>query len=219
MLNARELWDVCKNRIRTFSIVFSKKCKKENDLKTKNLEQKLKSTYYKMILDPNNIILVNEYNKIKLEYELIYSHYINGLIIRSKAKWIEEGEKCSKYFLNLEKRNISNKRITELIDAEGKLVKTQEDLIQTQTKYYENLYKDSGNISEELYESFVYDVNLKTLSNDSKVSCEGLLDINECKCSLDKMKNGKSPGSYGLTAEFYKYHWNLVGQLVVNSFN
>ena len=33
------------------------------------------------------------------------------------------------------------------------------------------------------------------------------------------MANNKSPGCDGLTAEFYKRHWNLVGQLVVNSFN
>ena len=32
------------------------------------------------------------------------------------------------------------------------------------------------------------------------------------------MANNKSPGCDGLTAEFYKCHWNLVGQLVVNSF-
>ena len=46
-----------------------------------------------------------------------------------------------------------------------------------------------------------------------------MLDINECKVSLDKMTDDKSSGCDGLTAEFYKRHWNLEGQLVVNSFN
>jgi hypothetical protein len=35
-------------------------------------------------------------------------------MFRSKAKWVEEGEKNSKYFLNLEKNNYLNKMITTL---------------------------------------------------------------------------------------------------------
>ena len=70
------------------------------------------------------------------------------------------------------------------------------------------------------YESFVENVDIKELSPENKESCEGLFDINECKVSLDKMANNNiSPGCDGLTAEFYKRHWNLVGQLVANSFN
>ena len=65
--------------------------------------------------------------------------------------------------------------------------------------------------------SINYHVDIKELSPENKESCDGLLDINECKVSLDKMANNKSPGCDGLTAEFYKRHWNLVGQLVVNS--
>ena len=66
---------------------------------------------------------------------------MKGLIIRSKAKWTEEGEKCSKYFMNLEKRNISKKSITDLIDTDGNVVKNQEELINLQVQYYKDLYK------------------------------------------------------------------------------
>ena len=144
---------------------------------------------------------------------------MKGLIIRSKAKWTEEGEKCSKYFMNLEKRNICKKSITDLIDTDGNVVKNQEELINLQVQYYKGLYKKNEATLRHSYESFVENVDIKELSPENKESCEGLLDINECKVSLDKMANNKSPGCDGLTAEFYKRHWNLVGQLVVNSFN
>lgn len=43
------------------------------------------------------------------EYEDIRRKKIKGLCIRSRAKWVEEGEKPSKYFINLESRNYTCK--------------------------------------------------------------------------------------------------------------
>ena len=37
-----------------------------------------------------------------------------GSIIRSRARWYEEGEKSTRYFLNLEKRNFYSKLIPSL---------------------------------------------------------------------------------------------------------
>ena len=46
---------------------------------------------------------------LKQELHLFYEEKANGLMIRSKTRWTEdggtEGEKPTKYFFNLEKRN------------------------------------------------------------------------------------------------------------------
>ena len=46
---------------------------------------------------------------VDLENELVNLRecYIKGSIIRSKIKWINEGEKCSNFFCSLEKKNNS----------------------------------------------------------------------------------------------------------------
>ena len=36
---------------------------------------------------------------------------------------------------------------------------------------------------------------------------------------MDRIADNKSPECDGMTDKFYKRHWNIVGQLVVNSFN
>ena len=46
------------------------------------------------------------------------------------------------------------------------------------------------------------------LSNNQKESCEGLLSAMECLESLKTMESGKSPGTDGIPAEFYKVFWD-----------
>ena len=46
-----------------------------------------------------------EYNKLKKELEDLYDHRLNGSLIRSRAKWHEKGEKSTKHFFDVKKRN------------------------------------------------------------------------------------------------------------------
>ena len=47
-----------------------------------------------------------EYAKCKQHLELIYERANEGGKIRSKYQWYEEGEKSTKFFLNLEKNDM-----------------------------------------------------------------------------------------------------------------
>ena len=50
-----------------------------------------------------NILL--EYETLKKELQEIYEEKGRGAIFRSKARWIKNGEKPTKFFFNLERRN------------------------------------------------------------------------------------------------------------------
>ena len=52
--------------------------------------------------------------RYKSELESMYDKKVEGSIIRARARWHEHGEKNSKYFLNLEKRNHFKKHIRKL---------------------------------------------------------------------------------------------------------
>ena len=60
---------------------------------------------------------------------------------------------------------------------------------------------------------------LPKLSPHQADSCNGLLTKEECYASLKSFSKGKSPGTDGLTAEFYLSFWELLGQELVDSFN
>ena len=81
---------------------------KEKELKMKlfRLEEKIGND-----ADENTFAL---YESVKNELITIASSKAKGTILRSKVRWHEKGEKSTKYFANMEKRNFNSKHITEL---------------------------------------------------------------------------------------------------------
>ena len=57
------------------------------------------------------------------------------------------------------------------------------------------------------------------LSESIAKTCEGVMSVQECELALKAMENNKTPGTDGLTPEFYRYFWNLLGSFMVSSFN
>ena len=47
--------------------------------------------------------------------ELFYEEKTNGIIVCARARWHEHGERSTKYFLNLERRNHVKKHIRKLV--------------------------------------------------------------------------------------------------------
>ena len=60
---------------------------------------------------------------------------------------------------------------------------------------------------------------LHELTDEESSQCEGLITENECRNALDKMSLNKSPGSDGLTVEFYRVFWEDIKLRVIGPFN
>ena len=59
-------------------------------------------------------LVLKEFDNLKTEPQSIYDKKGIAAIFRSKCRWIEMGERLTKYFFNLEKRNYIQKYIREL---------------------------------------------------------------------------------------------------------
>ena len=88
----RLLWDLIKYKIRQDTISYSKCKARERKVKMANLEENLKN--FQVLCDqdpsPEN---VNRPEILKTEYDLQYEYIAQGAIIRSRARWYEQGEK------------------------------------------------------------------------------------------------------------------------------
>ena len=126
--------------------------------------------------------------------------------MRSKIKWMDYSEKPSKYFLNLEKKNAVNKRICKLITTENKEITAQDDITSEIVSFYSKLYENNPVVNVDL-NTVLNDVGINKLSNSMSQKLEGELSIDEVYHALKNMKNNKSPGLDGFTAEFFKHFW------------
>ena len=84
--------------------------------------------------------LVADYKGAKTKLNNLYNYIADGAILRSKYRWYEEGEKCSKYFLSLEKRNKTSSCIPKLLMEDGQEITNLEHIRKEIKSFYENLY-------------------------------------------------------------------------------
>ena len=140
---------------------------------------------------------------------MLYNKKIEGIIIRARARWHEHGEKSSKYFLNLEKRNHVKKHIRKLLIS-GSLNADPFCILSEQNLFYNNLYKTQtkDNAENEDIKKFLTELTIPKLAEESKQSCEGGITAEECKTSLESFQNNKSPGNDEIPIEFYKRCWS-----------
>ena len=59
---------------------------------------------------------------------------------RKKAQWVEEGEKCIKYFLNLEKKKREDTTIRKLEKQKGGYAITTSEILSEKGSFYRELY-------------------------------------------------------------------------------
>ena len=61
-------------------------------------------------------------------------------MIRSRARWYEEGERSSKYFLRMEKRNYSNKCINRIKLDDESITADRKQILEQLNRFYKKLY-------------------------------------------------------------------------------
>jgi hypothetical protein len=110
-------WDIIKCEIRSFTVKHSKLKAKARRDREATLLAKLTELENEDDADKlkDSILLEN----IRMELNELSNIKTKGAMVRSRANWAENGEKSTKYFLGLEKRNYKTNCITKLKLADG----------------------------------------------------------------------------------------------------
>lgn len=223
-LNDQLLFEMILLEIRGETIKYCAKRKKEKQAEKLLALHRLEIAEEQSDQNPNSETLQIELENAKNEINLFLSQENEGAACRARIKWNIEGEKGTKFFCNLEKRNATQKYIPELLvkrdDGEEVSLKEQKDIDLEITKYYSELYKNKDEeLSGESIESFMENSENIKLTDEMSNSLEGLLTIAECTRYLKKCRNNASPGSSGFTGSFYKLFWRNISQFTVNALN
>ena len=130
-------------------------------------------------------------------------------MIRSQTRWVEEGEKPTKYFCNLESQNSINKTIKRVDTDEQNIIHEQFEILKRVKSFYETLYLDKdAELTAVDIDNIIDSCNVKKLDEHISNHLEKNNVESEILDVLKNMKNRKSPGSDGFAAEFLKFFWN-----------
>jgi len=148
------------------------------------------------ISEEDKLLILQLQNKL----DDLYRQKAEGAFVRSRKRWLEEGEQNSAYFFRLKRyrskiNSIYNLNINGIVTDDAKLIA---DFC---SKCYSNLY--SSKFNEAVTSQFLNSMNnIRQIDEVDKDYCDTPLKLEEVTDSL--LKNNKSPGTDGLTAEFYK---------------
>ena len=141
---------------------------------------------------------LDDYHKAKQEWEDYQNKKLFGAMLRSKAKWVEHGEKNTKFFLNLEKKNYNSKHIKKLIQGQNTITDPVA-ILKEQKRYYCNLYTSRHNQYDpacHLETLFLDNPLIPKISDDERYRCD-----------------------QKLTTNFYKFFWADIKDMLVDSYN
>lgn len=211
-------WEFLKLKIRERSITFAKKLREEQTRLEAELETRL-LVLEKEIYTSRDF--QEEFNAVKRELYQIQMLKARESMVRSRVKWVGEGERPTKYFLNLEKKQFETKTISSVYNEEGTLLLESDDILKYEHSYFSRQYSINTGNREALgqgqgipflprKESPLSELDRQLLNRD--------LSVEELEIALKDMKSGKSPGCDGLPPELYRRFWGLLGKHLLASF-
>ena len=219
------LWELIKMEIRSETIRYSKRKSKQLKTRESTIQSRIEELDSKICCDvcqhQQNLL---EYEILKKELQGIYEANGEGAIFRSKVRCIERGEKPTKYFFNLEKRNYDKKIVTQLYNGEEELLSDFKKINKEIENHFSRYYKTNFDPGEEKeisrkFQSFVRDLNLTQLAEQENLELEAVINIEEVQSALNSFQNNKTPGDDGFTKEFYEAFFDLIGPALLDSLN
>lgn len=212
------LWEFIKTRIKRYTIEYCTDRSKNKQNEIKSLEEEVDKLDLALAKRKDENILKKR-KECKLTLDNLYLEKAAGYQIRSRSKWVEQGEKSTKYFFGLEKSRQCENAIQSLKDSNGVNKYEDNEILAIAHDFYTNLYR-TQNVEQNDIESYINSIPLeKTLSEDDRLICEGNITYHECTFAVNEMKSNKSPGLDGIIVEFYQTFWHIIGNLLVSVLN
>ena len=160
------IWDYLKITIREYTISYSIKKSQERVTRKQtiqaDLDRTLNSINNNNVNDDTLIAIKTEKEK---ELNDMYAYESKGAEIRSRAKWTEQGEKPSNYFLNLEKKR-QGLNVIEKVNVNGKEITNQKEVLSACKDFYTSLYQ-TQNININDINRYLDGTNIPTLNENN----------------------------------------------------
>ena len=200
-------WEDGKSRVKGLTIRY---CCSRSAMRSRNRDLLVRLVaHLKAKVDAGSISCPGPYHSALSELAALDSVVGRGAQVRSRIRWVEEGESSSAYFFRLEKKHSADRWISALRDDDGSIVSSPEDLCRCFSSFYASLFT-AASTDPSARTSLLANLD-STLDSDQAALCEGLVTLDECLTALQGMARSKAPGLDGLPMEFYVKFWDVLG--------
>ncbi|XP_048630790.1 uncharacterized protein LOC125604440 [Brassica napus] len=149
--------------------------------------------------------------QLQLQYRLEEEYWRT----KSRILWLQAGDKNTKFFHAKTKQRRSYNRILHLHDEAGKHYSTVKDIHSHILTYFRNLYTRKRIIIDP---HLMNGIPL-TVTEDINKSLTRPVTEKEIKDAVFAMNPEKTPGPDGMTAAFYRQHWEVIKPGVLSYIN
>ena len=192
-------WEMIKCRVKELAIKHSVRIAEENRVKRRILQR-------------------HYLNSDLIDIDDMLRNEVRGAYIRSRAKYLEEGERPSSYFCRLENYRGTKKIIDSIEDTDGVVYNNDQGITNVFHNFYRKLYSQETNICNAAQEELLGYVNGR-VSVEERDDLDLPISIGEMENALSRTAKNKSPGIDGLPYEFYQCFFDLIGPDLLNVYN
>ena len=202
----QDWWDCGKHRIKEMSKEFSLKKNYLFQSQFDNLKSEIR---YLKSYDSND--KNTRKRLLDKQHELAELECVKacGAWVRSRFQYVNDSDKPTKYFFDLERKRGKQKQLSHLTLPDGIITDSEKEINNITKAFYTDLYSPDA-VDDECQNKILE--NLPTLNDDQQELLDNAISYDELSTAVSKSNNNKSHGIDGLPSELHKTFWTLIGK-------
>ncbi|KAJ8027114.1 hypothetical protein HOLleu_32162 [Holothuria leucospilota] len=144
---------------------------------------------------------------------------VEGAFIRSRIKYLKDGEKPSAFFFRQESRRSSKKIIQSVRNDSGDIVTSDNDISYVFHNFYSNLFSREHHVNHNLQNDFIQCLKQIVDPIIDREDLDRPITLEEVIAALVSASNNKSPEINDIPYEFYRKFFNVIDNDLTNVYN
>ncbi|CAM2106147.1 unnamed protein product [Caretta caretta] len=201
-------WDLEKVRARLFCRDYTQGASRRRDAAIGQLEREVLELERHLAASSEDPSLCGACREKREELRALEDNQARGAFVRSRIRLLREMDRGSRFFYALEKKRGAKKHITCLLAEDGTPLTDPAEMCKRARAFYSGLFAPDPtdpNACRVLWDE------LPTVSAGDRDRLELPLTLAKFSKALCRMPTNKSPGMDGLTVEFYRAFWDVLG--------
>jgi len=212
------LWDEAKSLFQGFAVYCASVVRRPHQDLILSLQSQIAALDRAISTSPSTLhLLLIERDQLFDQLEEHLQHSFQGTRIRSRARWLESGEKPSAYFHRLMAARRTSSRISKLLLPDGSTTSEIDSITDAARSFYQNLYM-AGDVSVTDQDNLLSSLQ-QHLTEDQSLSLEADITPAEVAEAVKLSPHNSAPGCDGLPFEFYQTFSDTFSPFLASLFN